>query len=118
MSEKRSTMTQGMCLLVYPTKDIEADKKLFQAVLGVDPYAESAYYTGFRTGDLEIGLDPNGSSSGPIAYWAVDDIKASLQRLLDAGAELVQDVRKVGPSRQIAQVKDAQGSVVGILQDS
>jgi predicted enzyme related to lactoylglutathione lyase len=111
-------MKQGMCLLVYPARDMEATKKLFQAVLGVDPYVDSSYYTGFRSGDLEIGLDPNGSSSGPIAYWAVEDIKASLQRLLDAGAELVQDVSSVGPGRQIAQIKDAQGSTVGLLQDS
>lgn len=112
------TTTQGLCLLVYPSSDVEAGKQLLRAVLGVEPYAESPYYTGFRRGDLEIGLDPKGSSSGPIAYWAVDDIKASLQRLLDAGAQLVQDVRKVGPGRQIAQVKDAQGSIIGILQDS
>jgi predicted enzyme related to lactoylglutathione lyase len=111
-------MKQGMCLLVYPARDMEATKKLFQAVLGVDPYVDSSYYTGFRSGDLEIGLDPNGSSSGPIAYWAVEDIKASLQRLLDAGAELAQDVSSVGPGRQIAQIKDAQGSTVGLLQDS
>jgi predicted enzyme related to lactoylglutathione lyase len=107
-----------MCLLVYPAKDIEAAKKLFHSVLGVDPYAESPYYTGFRAGDLEIGLDPNASSNGPIAYWAVHDIKASLQRLLDAGAELVQDVRTVGPGRQVAQVKDAGGSTVGLLEDA
>ena len=118
MNQERQPADQGICLLVYPAKDMEADKKLLQALLGVDPYVESPYYTGFRTGALEIGLDPKGSSSGPIAYWAVDDIKASLQRLLDAGGELVQDVRKVGPGRQIAQVKDAGGSTVGILQDS
>lgn len=111
-------MNQGMCLLVYPAKDKEATKRLFQAVLGVEPYVDGPYYAGFRTGDLEIGLDPRGSSSGPIAYWAVEDIRASLQRLIDAGAELVQDVRSVGPGRQIAQVKDAEGSTVGILQDS
>jgi predicted enzyme related to lactoylglutathione lyase len=111
-------MNQGMRLLVYPANDMEAAKRLFQAVLGVEPYADEPYYAGFRTGDLEIGLDPRGSSSGPIAYWAVEDIKASLQRLLAAGAELVQDVRSVGPGRQIAQVKDADGSTVGILEDS
>jgi predicted enzyme related to lactoylglutathione lyase len=111
-------MNQGMRLLVYPANDMEAAKRLFQAVLGVEPYADEPYYAGFRTGDLEIGLDPRGSSSGPIAYWAVEDIKASLQRLLAAGAELVQDVRSFGPGRQIAQVKDADGSTVGILEDS
>lgn len=111
-------MNKGMCLLVYPAKDMESAKKMFQAVLGVEPYVDAPYYAGFRAGDLEIGLDPNGSSSGPIAYWAVEDIRASLQRLLDAGAELVQDVRSVGPGREIAQVKDAEGSTVGVLQDS
>ena len=29
-------MSPGMCLLVYPAKDMEAAKKLFQAVLGVE----------------------------------------------------------------------------------
>jgi predicted enzyme related to lactoylglutathione lyase len=117
-SKRRKTMNQTMRLLVYPARDMDAAKRLFQTVLGVDPYVDSAYYAGFRTGDLEVGLDPNGSGSGPIAYWFVQDITASLQRLLDAGAELVQDVTSVGPGRQIAQVKDAQGSTVGILQDS
>lgn len=118
MSDQRRKMDHGLCLIVYPAKDMEGAKKLFRSVLGVDPYVDSSYYAGFRTGDLEIGLDPRGSSSGPIAYWAVDDIKASLKRLLDAGGELVQDVRTVGPGRQVAQVKDAGGSTVGILQDS
>ena len=113
-----TTKTQGLCLVVYPAADMDAAKKLFGAVLGVEPYADTPYYTGFRAGEIEIGLDPKASSSGPIVYWAVDDIKAALHRLLDAGAELVQDVRKVGPGRQIAQVKDAGGSTLGILQDS
>ncbi|HEX4214165.1 MAG TPA: glyoxalase [Candidatus Dormibacteraeota bacterium] len=107
-----------MCLLVFPAKDMDADKKIFRAMLGVEPYADAPYYTGFRTGDLEIGLDPSGSTTGPIAYWAVEDIKASLQQLLDAGAELVQDVRTVGPGRQMAQVKNAGGSIVGIVADA
>lgn len=48
----------------------------------------------------------------------MEDINASPQRLLDAGGEPLQDVTSVGPGRQIAQVRDAQGSTVGILQDS
>jgi predicted enzyme related to lactoylglutathione lyase len=107
-----------VCLLVYPARDMDPAKRLFQAVLGVPPSVETASYAGFRSGELEVGLDPHGSSSGPVAYWAVEDIRASLQQLLDAGAELVQDVRSVGAGRQVAQVRDAQGSTVGILQDS
>jgi predicted enzyme related to lactoylglutathione lyase len=111
-------MNNGMCFLVYPARDMEPAKRLFQAVLGAAPYVETASSAGFRAGDLEDGLDPHGSSGGPVAYWAVQDIRASLQQLLGAGAELVQDVRSLGAGRQVAQVRDAQGSAIGILQDS
>jgi hypothetical protein len=78
-------MNGRMSLLVYPAKDMASAKTLFKALLGVEPYADMSYYAGFRTGDLEIGLDPNGSSAGPIAYWEVEDIGASLRLLVDAG---------------------------------
>jgi predicted enzyme related to lactoylglutathione lyase len=54
--------------------------------------------------------------TGPLAYWHVDDIKASLQALLDAGTETQQEVRDVGGGRLIASVKDADGNVIGLLQ--
>ncbi len=79
-------MNQGISLIVYPVKDIEQAKKLYGAFLGVDPYVDGAYYVGYKVGDHEIGLDPNASTAGPIAYRDVDDIKVSLQALLDAGA--------------------------------
>ena len=66
-------------------------------------------------GDLEIGLDPN-SQIGPIAYVDVEDIKSSLQEMLAAGAELVQDVKDVANGLLIAQVKDSAGNVVGLRQ--
>jgi predicted enzyme related to lactoylglutathione lyase len=105
-----------MRLLVYPAKDIASAKTLFKALLGVEPYADAPYYVGFRTGDLEIGLDPNGRSVGPIAYWEVEDIGASLQILLDAGGQTVQDVKDVGGGLLIATVKDAAGNTIGLRQ--
>jgi predicted enzyme related to lactoylglutathione lyase len=111
-----NSVTQAMQVLVYPAKDMNKSKALFRELLGVEPYAESSYYIGFRTGDLEIGLDPNARSSGPIAYWEVSDITASLQRLIDAGAERDQDVRDVGRGLLIATVKDADGNTLGLRQ--
>ncbi len=67
-------------------------------------------------GEHEVGLDPHGSSAGPIAYHDVSDIKASLQALLDAGAQLQQDVKDVGYGLLIATVKDADGNVIGLRQ--
>lgn len=109
-------MDQRMNLLVYPAKDMAAAKNLLGELLGVEPYAESPYYTGFRTGELEVGLDPNARHEGPLAYWATDDIKASLQRLIAAGGETVQDVKDVGGGLLIAQVRDANGNIVGLRQ--
>ena len=61
-------MNQRMRLLVFPAKDMAAAKKLFNELLGVAPYADAAYYAGYRTGDLEIGLDPNARHERPLAY--------------------------------------------------
>jgi predicted enzyme related to lactoylglutathione lyase len=109
-------MNQGMRLLVYPVKDIAKAKAFYRELLGVESYADAPYYVGFRTGELEIGLDPHAKTSGPLAYWEVKDIKARLQELVDAGAVTDQDVKDVGGGKLIAKVKDADGNVIGLMQ--
>ena len=109
-------MSEGVALLVYPVKDVDAAKKLFTALLGAEPYADTPYYVGYRVGDQEIGLDPNSKSQGPIAYWETDDIKARLAELVDAGAELAQSPKDVGGGLLVAQVKDANGNIIGFRQ--
>jgi predicted enzyme related to lactoylglutathione lyase len=54
--------------------------------------------------------------TGPIDYWHVADINASLEQLLAAGTEVQQEVHDVGGGRLIAWVKDAVGNVIGLLQ--
>ena len=109
-------MNQGIRTVIYPVKDIGRAKALFSNLLGVAPYADTAYYVGFRVGDQEIGLDPNGHKAGMTAYYHVDDIKKSLQLLLDAGAQVEQQVKDVGGGKLIVSVKDADGNSVGLIQ--
>jgi predicted enzyme related to lactoylglutathione lyase len=112
-------MNQGISLVVYPVKDIAQAKTLYSTLLGVEPYVDGAYYVGFRVGDQEIGLDPNGHKqglTGPIGYINVSDIRASLQTLVDAGAQIQQEVRNVGGGMLIAWVKDADGNITGLRQ--
>jgi hypothetical protein len=71
-------MRQGVRTIVYPVKDLARAKMLFRKLLGVEPYADQPYYVGFRIGDQEIGLDPNGHKAGMTAYHHVDNIKQSL----------------------------------------
>ena len=108
-------MARNIKVLVYPVKDLEKAKAFYGKFLDTKPYVESAYYVGYKTGDQEIGLDPN-SNVGPIAYADVSDIKASLQAMTEVGAEIVQDVKDVAKGLLIAKVKDADGNVVGLRQ--
>ena len=112
-------MTSGMRTVIYPVKDLAQAKTLYGKLLGVEPYADEAYYVGFRVGDQELGLDPNGHSqgiTGPVGYWEVGDIKESLELLLDAGAEVQQEIKDVGGGKLIASVKDADGNITGLAQ--
>jgi predicted enzyme related to lactoylglutathione lyase len=114
-------MTAGLKTIVYPVKDLDRAKALFSALLGVEPYADEPYYVGFKDAGQDVGLDPNGHAqgmTGPVPYWHVDDIRARLAALLEAGAELLRDVRDVGGGRLIASVKDPDGNLVGLVQDA
>jgi predicted enzyme related to lactoylglutathione lyase len=104
-------------LVVYPTSDPEKSKKLFNAFLGVDPYVDGDYYVGYRVGDQEIGLDPN-TSEGPIGYVYAADIQSSVKALVEAGAEVVQDVMDVGGGLLVARLKDADGNPLGLRQSA
>jgi len=114
-------MTAGLKTIIYPVKDIARAKAVFSALLQTEPYADEAYYVGFKDAGQDVGLDPNGHArgmTGPVPYWHVEDIRARLAALLDAGAELLQDVTDVGGGKLIASVKDADGNLIGITQDS
>ena len=107
-------------VVIYPVKDLTAAKRVFSELLGVAPYADQPYYVGFRVGDQEVGLDPNGHKkgmTGPVPYFEVSDIKATLARLVDAGAQVHQDVTDVGGGRLIALVKDGEGNRIGLMQN-
>ncbi len=110
-------MAQDIKLMVYPVQDIEKAKACYGKFLGAEQYVEISYYVGYRVGDQEVGLDPN-SKVGPIAYTDVKDIKSSLEALIEVGSEVVKDVKDVGGGLLIAQVKDADGNVVGLRRQS
>ena len=111
-------MNKGIGTVVYPVKDIAKAKALLRELLGVEPYADAPYYVGFKVGNQDIGLDPNGHKEGMTAYYHVDDIKKSLKSLVDAGTTTIQEIKEVGGGRRIASVKDENGNIIGLVQDS
>jgi predicted enzyme related to lactoylglutathione lyase len=110
-------MTSGFKTIIYPVSDLAQAKALYSRLLGVAPAQDSPYYVGFRVGDQDVGLDPNGHKHGMTPYLQVDDIQASLKQLVDDGAEEVQAVRDVGGGKLIAAVKDPDGNIIGLTQE-
>ena len=113
-------MNHGIKVTIYPVKDITQAKVLYNTLLGVAPYTDEVYYVGFRLGNQEVGLDPSGHGkglTGPVGYWQVDDIRQSLQQLVEAGAQPLQEIRDTGNGRLIASVKDADGNDIGLMQE-
>ena len=113
-------MEQGFGVVIYPVSDLAQAKTLYRTLLGVEPYTDEAYYVGFRVGDQEIGLDPDGlrkGMTGPVVYVPVADIQFRLKQLLEAGAKPLQAVQDVGGGKLIASVKDADGNNLGLMQN-
>lgn len=106
----------GLFSIIYGVSELEPAKSALTALLGEPPH-ESAYYVGWESGGVQIGLDPNGAAkgaSGPVPYWAVDDIDAALDALKNAGATVLQDPTDVGGGMKVALVRADQGSLIGL----
>ncbi len=111
------TPTEGIKIVLHPVSDLAAAKAVYTALLGMEPSADSDYYVGYDAGGQHIGLVPGGDASAPVAYWAVDDIKAKLAEVTAAGATVTQEPQNVGGSRVVATFADPDGNVLGLVQD-
>jgi catechol 2,3-dioxygenase-like lactoylglutathione lyase family enzyme len=121
-------MLRGMATVNYWTADLPAARKWYTELLGVEPYFEvPGAYLEFRIGDYqhELGLinsdyvpagtSPDPAPGGEILYWHVDDLQASLARLLSMGASEHQPVTERGHGFVTASVIDPFGNVLGIM---
>ena len=111
-------MAAAAQLIVYPVNDLGKAKEQFTQLLGAGPYVDEPYYVGYRTEGREIGLDPRGSSNGPIAYWETEDIAAKIDELRSAGWHVTSDAKDVGGGLLVAQLTDSNGNTVGLRQNA
>jgi predicted enzyme related to lactoylglutathione lyase len=111
-------VTSGLKTIIYPVRDLAQAKAVYGTLLGLEPVMDEPYYVQFNSADQEVGLDPSGHGkgmTGPVAYWHVDDIRATVEQLLAAGATEQQAVSDLG-GRLIATVTDADGNTIGLVQ--
>jgi predicted enzyme related to lactoylglutathione lyase len=112
-------MTDGLKTIIYPVRDLATAKSIYAELLGAQPIMDEPYYVGFEIDGQHVGLDPNGHRNGltgPVSYWHVADVRKSAQALVEAGAQVQQDVRDVGGGRLVAILADADGNPIGLIQ--
>jgi len=111
--------------------DLAAATRWYTELLGVEPYFTSeaagrgSGYVEFRIGDYqhELGIvdrrfAPAGLAiepGGVVVYWHVDDVAATLDRLVSLGARQLEPVRERGPGFVTASVLDPFGNILGIM---
>ena len=112
--------TQGIKTVLHPVSDVTAAKAVYTALLGIEPQHDASYYVGYDVAGQHIGLLPGGGPQGltaPLAYWHVDDIHEKVTELTAAGATVKDAPNEVGGGRVVASVVDADGNVLGLIQD-
>jgi predicted enzyme related to lactoylglutathione lyase len=123
---------RGLTTVTYTTDDLAAATKWYSELLGTEPYLKRREYVEFRIGDYqhelgildrrylgELGGLPS-SATGPagvIAYWHVDDVPATLDRLLSMGAQQHQPPRDFGEGFIGASVIDPFGNILGVMHN-
>jgi catechol 2,3-dioxygenase-like lactoylglutathione lyase family enzyme len=109
----------GLRTALYPVPDLEAAKRWYSQVLGVEPYFDQPFYVGYEVGGFELGLLPDGTpgTSGPQPLWGVADARAAYARLLGLGAAGLEVPNEVGEGIVVAAVCDPFGNRLGLIEN-
>jgi predicted enzyme related to lactoylglutathione lyase len=122
---------RGFAMLNIWADDVPAAAAWYKEFLGVGPYFERpgpdgrAAYIEFRLGDHqeELGIidrrfAPPGAATEPggaIMHWHVDNLDATVARLLEMGAKEYEPITPRGDGFVTASVVDPFGNVLGIM---
>jgi predicted enzyme related to lactoylglutathione lyase len=123
-----SQVLRGLSTVSFYAADHAGAKKWYSELLGVEPYFNVPGYCEFRLGDYqhELGIidsayAPTGATKAPagaIAYWHVDDLKTTLDKLIAMAATLYQPITDHSGGKGnfvTASVVDPFGNVLGIM---
>jgi predicted enzyme related to lactoylglutathione lyase len=124
-------MLRGISTMNLWAEDMPAAARWYTELLGVGPYFTSEAagrgpgYVEFRIGDYqhELGIidwrfAPSELAAGPggaVVYRHVDDVAATLDRLVSLGARQLEALTERGPGFVTASIVDPFGNVLGIM---
>jgi predicted enzyme related to lactoylglutathione lyase len=99
--------------LVVPVSDVNAAKAVYSTLLGT-PHTDQPYYVGYNVDGFEVALAPGDVSGGPVAYADVEDLDATRETLLAAGATELSPPRQVAPEARVCVLADPDGNPIGL----
>ncbi len=110
----------GLRTTIYTVADLQKAKDWYAKAFGAPPYFDESYYVGFSVGGFELGLQPEATpvkekTANVIAYWGVEDIRASYAHFLTIGAKEREAPFTVGGPIETATVIDPFGNVIGLI---
>lgn len=123
-------MLRGMATVSYFADDLDAAARWYGELLGVEPYYRFPHdgppaYIEFRVGDQqdELGIidrryAPHGRAARPggeIVFWHVDDLPATVDRLLERGATVHDPITEREAGFATASVLDPFGNILGVM---
>jgi predicted enzyme related to lactoylglutathione lyase len=124
-------MLRGLTTVSFFADDLEEVKKWYAELLGAEAYFnvrgpdDELAYTEFRIGDYqhELGFvnnkyrrhDHTAEPAGAVAYWHVDDLDASIERLVAMGATVHEPRRDLTAGFATASVIDPFGNILGLM---
>ena len=114
-------MFKRLRTVIYQVDDLQKAKDWYIDVTGIQPYFDEPFYAGFNINGYELGLHPgkapslNGTQA--VAYWAVDDIEISMNKLIEKGAVITEPVSAVGEGIKVGSAKDPWGNAIGLIEE-
>jgi predicted enzyme related to lactoylglutathione lyase len=125
---------RGFSTITFWADDVAAAMVWYAEFLGVDAYFTRPgpdgrpAYAEFRVGDYQAELGiidrryaPRGSAAEPggaIMYWHVDDLAATVERLLSLGAKEYEPITPRGDAGFVtASVVDPFGNLLGVMHN-
>lgn len=106
---------------IYQVSDLQKATEWYIDILDMQPYFKESFYVGFNVNGFELGLHPGEATLAKgqaVAYWAVDDIKAAIAKMVASGAVIIEPLSDVGGGTKVASVKDPWGNAVGLIQET
>jgi predicted enzyme related to lactoylglutathione lyase len=106
-------MSTAIRSLVISVSDLDAAKAIYSALLG-SPHTDQPYYVGYNVDGFEVALNPGDASGGPVAYADVEDLDATRETLMTAGASELSAPREVAPGARVCVLADVDGNPIGL----